>query len=86
MIEEDPEEVAEQPARVEQEAELERALSLDEQCRAAGYLAALASYRRVAETAPEGGGVFAGRLSRKRVPFKWRSTPRFASWADIAAA
>jgi 3' terminal RNA ribose 2'-O-methyltransferase Hen1 len=35
IIEEDPKEVAEQPVRVEQEAELERPLSLDEQRRAA---------------------------------------------------
>jgi len=34
VIEEDPEEAAEQPVRVEQEAELERPLSLDEQRRA----------------------------------------------------
>ena len=35
VIEEDPEEVAEQPVRVEQEAELERPISLDEQRRVA---------------------------------------------------
>ncbi|MFL5250426.1 MAG: 3' terminal RNA ribose 2'-O-methyltransferase Hen1 [Myxococcales bacterium] len=35
VVEEDPEEAAEQPARIEQEAELERSISLDEQRRAA---------------------------------------------------